>query len=115
LLEAGLYIGVNGCSLKTAEQLEVIKTIPLDRMMLETDAPWCGVKRTHAGHGFVKTSFDTATRPNKKSSEQCMKDRCEPCHIVHVAEVVAAIHDTTVEDVAGVTTENARKVFFPIR
>jgi hypothetical protein len=36
LLEMGLYIGVNGCSLKTLANIEVVKKIPLDRIMLES-------------------------------------------------------------------------------
>jgi len=35
LVQAGLYIGFNGCSLKTQENLDVVKCTPLDKIMLE--------------------------------------------------------------------------------
>lgn len=39
LIEMGLYIGLNGCSLKTEENIEIMKTVPLDRMMIESNDP----------------------------------------------------------------------------
>ena len=36
LVKMGLYIGVNGCSFKTQDNIEVVKQIPLDRILLET-------------------------------------------------------------------------------
>ncbi|TVY51871.1 Deoxyribonuclease Tat-D, partial [Lachnellula suecica] len=52
LVAGGWYIGVNGCSLKTAENLEVVRAVPLDKIMLETDGPWCEMRASHASAEF---------------------------------------------------------------
>ena len=38
ILALGLFIGVNGCSLKTEENLEVVRGIPGDKLLLETES-----------------------------------------------------------------------------
>lgn len=39
-VEMGFSMGVNGCSLKSEDNLAVVKEIPMDRLMIETDGPW---------------------------------------------------------------------------
>lgn len=53
LLEMDLYIGINGCSLKTEENLEIVKKIPIDKIMFETDSPYCDIRKTHASRKFL--------------------------------------------------------------
>ena len=35
--DLGLYIGLNGCSLRTEESLQTVKDLPLERILLETE------------------------------------------------------------------------------
>lgn len=49
LIELGFYIGINGCSMKTDEQLKVVAQIPNERILVETDCPWCAIRPSHAG------------------------------------------------------------------
>lgn len=48
-IDFGFYIGINGCSLKTEEQLQSVANIPTSHLLLETDCPWCAIRPSHAG------------------------------------------------------------------
>ena len=82
-MEMGLYIGVNGCSLKTEENLEMVKHIPIDRIMLETDCPYCDIRNSHASAKYVKTVIQKVAKEKyKTSSDKINKDRNEPCTMI---------------------------------
>jgi TatD DNase family protein len=49
ILELDLYIGLTGLSFRTEENLEVIKQIPIDKIVIATDAPFCMTKQDFAG------------------------------------------------------------------
>lgn len=107
LLALGLHIGLNGCSLKTQENLAVASQVPLDRLHLETDAPWCAIKRTHAGFAHVRPlkllsgGGEVLKEVKKEKWEEgaCVKDRCEPCHIQHVLQVLSGVRRVDAADV----------------
>ena len=48
LVKLGFDLGINGCSMKTAENLEAVKAVPLERLQIETDGPWCEIRASHA-------------------------------------------------------------------
>ncbi|MBK8993988.1 MAG: TatD family hydrolase [Gammaproteobacteria bacterium] len=65
---------------------EVVRAVPLDRMLVETDSPYL------------------APVPHRGRTN-------EPRHVLHVAEAVAAIKEIPVEEVAAATTANFYRLF----
>ena len=129
----GLYIGINGCSLKTEENLDVVKHLPLDRLMLETgtsaavvgkvlvlipDAPWCSITTSHASHAHLPPAdspllLSKVNKPEKFKEGQGVKGRMEPCEVGVIAHVVASVKGVPVEEVADAAWANTIKLFYP--
>jgi TatD DNase family protein len=92
-LDLGLYIGITGwiCDERRGRHLlELVRDIPPDRLLLETDSPYL-------------TPRDLNPQPKAR--------RNEPALLPHIARAVAAALGRPLEDVALETTRNA-KVFF---
>jgi len=121
LISMGFYVGVNGCSLKTEINLETLKGISLDRLLLETDAPWCSMTSTHASKRHLDTLpaslrsrfFPAAVRPESFAVGKAVKGRNEPAAIGGVAWVVHKLNDETVpfESVAETVYKNTVELF----
>lgn len=112
----GFYIGVNGCSLKTTANLTTVAAIPANRLLLETDAPWCDVKSTHAGYQYVRSRWSEVKAEKADGSAAggggvLVKGRNEPCKLLCVAEVVASVRGVSVEELAVVVAENTERLF----
>lgn len=101
IVELGFDVGINGCSLKTEENLEVVKQVPLGRLQIETDGPWCEMRPSHASSKLLKDAppLPKAVKKEKWSAEFMVKGRNEPCAISQVAHAVAAVKGIAVEEV----------------
>ena len=92
-LGLGLYIGITGwiCDERRGRHLRsLVRRIPLDRLMLETDAPFL-------------TPRDLRPQPRD--------GRNEPAFLPHIAATVAECLGRSLEEVARATTATARAFF----
>jgi len=87
-LELGMYISANGMATwdNRTDIREMLKVVPLDRLLIETDAPYLAPKPIG-------------------------RKRNEPAHVRHVAECLAGLFDVTADELAERTASNAIKLF----
>ncbi len=92
-LDAGMYIGITGwlCDERRGKSLqEIVKYIPLDRLLIETDAPYL---------------LPRNIRPKPKSS------RNEPCYLPYIVKVLAEKTGYSEQDISQYSEQNAQHVF----
>ncbi|HFE48549.1 MAG TPA: TatD family deoxyribonuclease [Chromatiaceae bacterium] len=87
-MELGFYVSFSGIiTFKNAAELrEVVKRMPLERMLIETDSPYLAPV-PHRG------------KPN------------QPGWVSHVAECVAGLRELPVDEIARITRENFYRLF----
>ena len=87
-VELGGYVSFSGILTfpKSTELRDIAATVPLDRLLVETDAPYLAPKRWRG-------------------------KRNEPSYVVNTAEVLAEVKGISYEEMARITTENALRVF----
>lgn len=87
-LKLGFYLAFGGVTTfpKAAQIREAARITPADRLLLETDAPYL------------------APVPHRGK-------RNEPAFVAHTAQVVAAVRDVAVEELAAQTTANFERLF----
>ena len=92
-IEAGLYIGITGwvCDDKRGQELQnIVANIPLDKLLIETDAPYLTPK---------------SIRPKPKSS------RNEPAYLPFVAQKIAECYQVDVDTIVSHSSMNAKRAF----
>ncbi|KAI9592366.1 hypothetical protein BDF19DRAFT_451576 [Syncephalis fuscata] len=113
-VEQELFIGLNGCSLKTEDNLTVVAAVPEDRIMLETDAPWCETRSTHAGHRYLAgLAWPEAKKKERFEMGYLVKSRNEPNAMRQVLRIVASVRNVSEEHLAEVVYRNTCRVFKP--
>ena len=87
-LDMGFYLGFTGpVTYKKADALrQIVAKVPLDRILIETDAPFL-------------------------TPQQYRGKRNEPAYVRLVAERIAAIRGLETAEIAHITTNNARQLF----
>ncbi|CCW71091.1 unnamed protein product [Phytomonas sp. Hart1] len=86
-LKMGFYLSLNGSAFREEKLARrLVSHLPRERLLLETDAPWCDLRRGDYGASFLSTTFDTTARRAPFELGKCVERRNEPCHLVQILE-----------------------------
>jgi len=87
IIELGFKIGINGIiTFKNSDLGETIQKIDPRHLLIETDSPWL------------------APVPHRGKRNECS-------YVVTVAAKIAQLHDTSIENIAAITSKNAMELF----
>lgn len=105
-LDFGFYIGFNGIIFKSIEGIdfeENIRNTPLDKILIETDCPY--LTPPQVAEALPHLPLHLAPRGS------VVEGRNEPIYVKYVAEKIAQIKNLSFQEIARITTENAKKLF----
>ncbi|KAF6811705.1 Deoxyribonuclease Tat-D 2 [Colletotrichum sojae] len=114
LVSMGLDVSVNGFSFQDRESLDMVREIPLEKLQIETDAPWGDIPANSevAKRYLVNAPLLPPTkRRDKFEMGMMVKGRNESCSMERVAFVVAGVKGIAVEEVADAAWRNSIEMF----
>ncbi|EJW03425.1 hypothetical protein EDEG_02245 [Edhazardia aedis USNM 41457] len=111
LIKKGLYIGINGCSLKNQKNVEVVEELDLHHILIESDAPYCRIAKSYAGHNYLKDFIIESYSSKKYKEDMVMKYRNEPITVYEIVEAIANIKNITFEHAKKTFLENTITCF----
>lgn len=114
-LDQGFYLGITGylCKDKSDSGIRQIlekDNVPLDKILVETDAPFM-YPNTRASKLPVHVKNGLTERSMTFLHRYCTFQRNEPCALPAIVEMVAAFMHKSPEEVALATAFNALKLF----
>ena len=116
LLNLGLEVSVNGFSFRDNESLEMVRATPLQKLQIETDAPWGEIQATsQVSKVYLKNATKLPCAAKKKDKfvmGEMVKERNESCKMEGVALVVAGLKGVSVEEVADAAYQNSTAMFW---
>jgi TatD DNase family protein len=87
IIDLGFYLGIGGVvTYKNAGLDKILPQIDLQNIVLETDSPYL-------------SPVPYRGKPNESS------------YLTYIAQKVAELHQTSIEKVASITTENSKRIF----